>query len=120
VNLGFSLIILIAIVGLATVNSVLHTRRAYHLRRENTRLRARLLMRDDDEEGLSPADAAARVMASLLDATGPVADAAAGVRRQREAEGWSPTAAEQMAHTIYMIGMARIAGVVMNSDGDDG
>jgi hypothetical protein len=120
-------IFLIVVTGLATLNSLLHVRRGHYLRRENAALKAKLLMLgggEDSEDGISPAELAARMMATLIDVTGPVTEAANGARKQREAEGWSPTAAEQMAMMLYMLGVMKIAAPALaaaygSKDSDD-
>jgi hypothetical protein len=123
------LIFLLVMLGLASLDAAFQTRRAYRLNRENIRLKALLLIRgdrEDDEDDDSPAEGITRWMAGLIDVTGPVAEAAAGARRQREEEGWSPTAAEAMAMPIYMIGMAKVTGAALSvtigegGDGDGG
>jgi len=113
---------LTAFAALVAYNTFFLARRARRLAREVSRLRATLLrmhLGGEDGDDSGPAGASARMMASLVDATGPVADAANGARRQREEEGWSSTAAEQMAQMLYMMGMAKIAAAVTATFDDD-
>jgi hypothetical protein len=118
-------VFLTVIITLWILNTFLLGRRVARLTRKNAALTARLLRMGlgggDDET--SPADVAARMMATLIDVTGPVADAANGARRQRESEGWSSHAAEQMSMMLYMMGMAKVAGPALAarfSDGEPG
>jgi hypothetical protein len=115
-------VFLVAITVLSALNSFVLVRRGLRLSRENTRLRARLLAHGGGagDGDATPAELAARMMMTLTDAAGPVMEAVNCARRQREAEGWSPTAAEQMSMILYMGGMARIVGPAMAAVyGDD-
>jgi hypothetical protein len=108
-------IFLMAIIMLATLNSFVLARRGIRLGRENAALRIRLLAHGGGagDGDATPAELAARMMMTLTDAAGPVMEAVNCARRQREEEGWSPTAAEQMSMILYMGGMARVIGPAM-------
>lgn len=52
-----------------------------------------------------PQDMAAKLAASMMDtltALRPLFEAAQGLKSQLEADGWSPTAAEQIAEAIVL------------------
>jgi hypothetical protein len=110
-----TLLTLLGITTFSCLQSFVLGRRYVRLLRENTTLRALLKQHCEEGDGISRADTAAQVMASLIDVTGPVAAAADFARRQRETEGWSPAAAEQMGMMIYMVGVAKVAGRAMSA-----
>jgi hypothetical protein len=66
----------------------------------------------------------ARMMADLGETFSPISEAAMGEKKRLEAEGWSPTIAEQRAFMLYCEGMSRAGGHIQVTFGpgeqDDG
>lgn len=61
----------------------------------------------EDGKELSTAAAAAAMMLDIRDVLSPIGEAAAAERAQREAEGWSPSVAEQMGMLVFAAGASR-------------